>query len=173
MQRQFYNTYYPILMRICTRYAKNRMDAEQWVHDGFIKIFQSLPQFQHFGSFEGWLKRIMIRTCIDNIRAQSTLKHETQNNTIYLDDNLPQDLDYINNEALEKASANDIIMMLNTLPEKQKIVFNLYVFEDYSHKEIASLLHISDNNSYWLLHQARKQLKEKFISKQKKISSYE
>jgi RNA polymerase sigma-70 factor (ECF subfamily) len=92
-------------------------------------------------------------------------------NTVYKDDDLADSAGYIQNEVVSKMSSENIIALLSTLPEKQKTVFNLHVFEDYSHKEIATLLNITENNSYWLLHQARKNLKENisFSNKKKEV----
>lgn len=174
MQREFYYQYYSTLMRICVRYSKNELDAEQWVHDGFIKIFGCLSQYQFLGSFEGWLKKIMVRFCIDQIRAQNRQKNEVENNTVYNDHSYTDNDHFIDNHVLEKFSAEDMTSVINNLPDKQRMVFNLHVFEEYSHKEIAPMLQITENHSYWLLHQARKQLRET-LQKQvpKKTLKYE
>lgn len=147
-------------MRICIRYAGAKEDAEQLVHDGFIKIFASLPQYQYLGSFEGWMKRIVVRLCIDHIRAQNAQKNEVEHNTVYNDYAHADERHYTDNSILQKIGVEELVILINRLPAKQRMVFNLHVFEDYSHKEIAPLLQISENHSYWLLHQARKQLKD-------------
>lgn len=169
MQKSFYYQYYPVLMRICIRYAPAREDAEQWVHDGFLKIFASLPTYQHLGSFEGWLKKIMVRLCIDQLRMQHTRKFATENSTFYNYEHLPEGIHQVNNDFIEKTKAEDILGMINKLPDKQRVVFNLVVFEDYSHKETAELLQITENYSYLLLHQARKQLQESLSQNGKKM----
>lgn len=174
MQREFYYFYFPVLMRLAVRYAPSREDAEQWVHDAFLKIFGSLDKYENLGSFEGWIKKITVRVCLDNLRKNSAQKNEIEMNTVYTDYDLADQAGYINNEVVSKMSAEGLLALLNTLPEKQKTVFNLHVFEDYSHKEIAALLHITENNCYWLLHQARKNLKENIsISNKKKELSHE
>jgi RNA polymerase sigma-70 factor (ECF subfamily) len=174
MQREFYYHYFPVLMRLSIRYATNREDAEQWVHDAFIKIFSSLDKYGNLGSFEGWIKKITVRVCIDNLRKNNTQKNEVEMNTVYNDRDLEDRAGYINSEVLSKMDAESVLGLLNTLPDKQKTVFNLHVFEDYSHKEIAALLDITENNSYWLLHQARKNLKENIsFSNKKKEVPYE
>lgn len=162
MQKSFYYQFYPLLMRICIRYASGREDAEQWVHDGFLKIFASLPTYRHQGSFEGWLKKIMVRLCIDHLRTKNTRKFETENSTVYYDQDLPDDTYHVSNNFLAKTEAEDLLHMISSLPDKQRVVFNLIVFEDYSHKEVSELLQITENHSYLLLHQARKQLKKTF-----------
>jgi len=173
MQRSFYYQYYPVLMRICVRYAPSKEDAEQWVHDGFIRIFSCLNAYQHLGSFEGWLKKIMVRMCIDLLRAQNTRKFDIDNHTVYRDEDLPEDTSYVSNDFIAKTDAEELLHMINTLPDRQKMVFNLIVFEDYTHKEVAALLQITENHSYLLLHQARKQLKNTFQSKTAKQLRYE
>lgn len=147
-------------MRICIRYAPSQEDAEQWVHDGFLKIFTALPGYQHRGSFEGWMKRIMVRMCIDQLRNRLTKKHEVEMNTSYGYDDMTNLPHLAADTHLQRADAQDVLMLLNHLPEKQKIVFNLAIFEEYSHKEIADLIGITENYSYLLLFQARKKLKE-------------
>lgn len=161
MQKEFYYAWYNTLMKVAIRYAGNREDAEQWVHDGFIKIFGHLERFRNEGSFEGWIKKIMTRVCIDQLRSNNTLKFEVDNNTVYSNYELPAHEGFTDNEVLQKFSARDVLHLLNILPEKQKVVFNLHVFEGYNHKEISALLQITENHSYWLLHQARKTLREK------------
>lgn len=173
MQREFYYFYFPVLMRIAIRYAANKEDAELWVHDAFLKIFNSLEKYSNLGSFEGWVKKVTVRVCIDNLRKDHAQKNEVVMNTIYNED-LADSAGYIHNDMFEKIDAEGVLALLNTLPERQKTVFNLNVFEGYNHKEIATLLNITENNSYWLLHQARKNLKENItISYKKKEVSHE
>lgn len=160
-------------MRICVRYATTKEDAEQWVNDGFIKIFASLTQYQYLGSFEGWMKKIMVRFCIDQLRSQNAQKHGVENNTIYNEHEFTDNSHYVDNNIIQKIGADDLTRIINTLPEKQKMVFNLHIFEDYSHKEIAPLLQITENHSYWLLHQARKQLKNILQHTKKQELKYE
>jgi RNA polymerase sigma-70 factor (ECF subfamily) len=161
VQKSFYYQYYATLMRICIRYAPTKEDAEQWVHDGFVKIFASLSSFGHQGSFEGWLKKIMVRLCIDKIRTLNTRKSEIDNTTVYDSDSVA-DVQYVHNDFVVKTDADDLLRIINLLPDKPKMVFNLIVFEDYTHKEVAALLQITENHSYLLLHQARQQLKTHF-----------
>ena len=168
MQREFYYFYYPVLMRIAIRYAANKEDAEQWVHDAFLKIFNSLAKYSNLGSFEGWVKRVTVRVCIDNLRANNTQKNEVMMNTVYNDKEVADSAGYIHNDVFTKMSAESVLELLSSLPERQKTVFNLNVFEGFNHKEIASLLEITENNSYWLLHQARKTLRENISVPNKK-----
>lgn len=164
MQKEFYYAYYSTLMKIAIRYAPGKEDAEQWVHDGFLKIYTNLSSFGFKGSFEGWIKKIMTRTCIDQLRTNNTLKFTVDNNIVYNNYEQYGSEGSASNEAILKFSADEALSLLRTLPEKQKTVFNLHVFEEYNHKEISELLGITENHSYWLLHQARKQLRKEITS---------
>lgn len=142
------------------RYAGTVEDAEQWVHDAFLKIFTSLEQYAASGSFEGWVRKITVRLCIDRLREKKSRKNEVHYHTVYTIHESADTGHYISEDAVSRFTGEEVFRLLNMLPEKQKTVFNLIVFEAYSHKETAALLQISENHSYWLLHQARKQLKE-------------
>lgn len=161
MQQEFYYTYYAVLMRVAIRYTVDKQEAELWVHDGFLKVFKSLNQYGFKGSFEGWLRKVMVRTCLDNIRKQKATKNGVEQQTVYSDFTFVENDDYgIDDATMQQYSFDNILILLNKLNEKQRLVFNLSVFEEYSHKEIANQLNITENHSYWLLHQARKNLKE-------------
>ncbi|MBL7711093.1 MAG: sigma-70 family RNA polymerase sigma factor [Chitinophagaceae bacterium] len=158
MQKLFYYEYYALLMRIGIRYAPSREDAEQWVHDGFLKIFASLSTYRHLGSFEGWIRKIMVRLCIDQLRAHNTGQATILQQTVSEDQGW-EEAHYVDNDFTHKTSAEELLRMIGFLPDRQKLVFNLIVFEDYSHKEVAGLLQITETHAYLLLHQARKLLK--------------
>jgi RNA polymerase sigma factor (sigma-70 family) len=165
-KRKSYNllfkNYAPVMLGVCMRYCKNRIDAEDVMQDGFIKVFTQIHKFRSEGSFEGWIKRIMINAAIDNY--QSNLKHafhedvsEMGESTVLIDDheeddNLPAEL----NIPKEK-----LMQMIQELPDGYRMVFNLYAIENYNHKEIASLLGISDNTSKSQLMKARKVLRKR------------
>ncbi len=159
MQQAFYYHFYPMLMRICIRYAPNREDAEQWVQDSFLKLFRNLDKYEAWGSFEGWIKSIVTRVCLDHIRRSNTAAFEAEKYTVTTDkmELLTEDVS-VRNEALHRYSGEAVLQLLKQLPEKQRVVLNLYVYEAYSHKEIAEMLRIRENYSHWLLHQAKKTL---------------
>lgn len=169
VQREFYYVYYPILMKVSVRYASTQEDAEQWVHDGFLKIFKALDQYKYQGSFEGWIKKIVTRVCLDHIRAANAKKNEVEQQTLY---NMDQSSAVANlcvdNRVHDKFSEAAVLSIMRNLPDKQRMVFNLYVFEEYNHKEIAAELNITENHSHWLLHQAKKTLKL-FMTSQPKV----
>lgn len=172
MQRSFYYRFYPVLMRICIRYAPSREDAEQWVHDGFIKIFSSLSKYQRTGSFEGWVKKLIVRYSIDQWRTLQTRKFETENSTVYINEDPNLNTPFVSNDFFRKAEGEDLLKLIQSLPEKPRMVFNMIVIEDFSHKEVAETLQITENHSYLLLHQARKQLRH-LLQKPSKKCKYE
>ncbi|GAA4456799.1 RNA polymerase sigma factor [Rurimicrobium arvi] len=158
MQKSLYYAYYPLLMRIGIRYAPAREDAEQWVQDAFLKIFDQLHTYQYLGSFEGWIRKIMVRLCIDRLRAHHA-QSQVITESVDPEDPSWEAHNYVENEFISKTSAEDLLRMITALADRQKLVFNLIVFEAYTYKEVAALLNITENHTYLLLHQARKQLK--------------
>ena len=157
-----FKNYAPVMMGVCMRYCKSRIDAEDVMQDGFIKVFTQIHKFRREGSFEGWIKRIMINAAIDNY--QSNLKHsfhedvsESLQSVIIAehpeeDDDIPEELNI---------SREKLMGMIQELPDGYRMVFNLYAIENYNHKEIASLLGISENTSKTQLLKARKALRKK------------
>lgn len=149
------------MLGVCMRYCKNRIDAEDVMQDGFIKVFNQIHKFRGEGSFEGWIKRIMINSAIDNY--QSNLKHafhedisETAEIMVMADrpddEDLPDEL---------KINHAQLMKMIQDLPDGYRMVFNLYAIENYGHKEISNLLGISENTSKTQLLKARKTLRKK------------
>lgn len=173
MHQSFYYQFYPVLMRVCIRYARNREDAEQWVHDAFLRIFDQLEKYSFKGSFEGWLKKITARVCLDHIRKHTALKFNIENNLVLTDYEDPDFYYAVDNKFMSKISTESVLSMLGQLSEKKRIVFNLYVFEEFSQKEIAQILNIRENYVYWLMHQARKDLQNILKSFYKKEEEHE
>jgi RNA polymerase sigma-70 factor, ECF subfamily len=157
-----FHNYAPVMLGLCMRYCKNRIDAEDVMQDGFIKVFSQIHKFRREGSFEGWIKRIMIHAAIDNYQAN--LKHAFHEDVSELDpsevmaenaereDDLPDEMHIPHAKLME---------MIQELPDGYRLVFNLYAIENYNHKEIAILLGISENTSKTQLFKARKALKRK------------
>jgi len=157
-----FENYAPVMLGVCMRYCKNRIDAEDVMQDGFIKVFGQIHKFRREGSFEGWIKRIMINAAIDNY--QSNLKHAFHEEVGEItsvsaiadypgeDDDLPDEL---------KIPHAKLMEMIQELPDGYRMVFNLYAIENYNHKDIASLLGISENTSKTQLLKARKALRKK------------
>jgi RNA polymerase sigma-70 factor, ECF subfamily len=159
---QLFESYAPVMLGVCMRYCKNRIDAEDVMQDGFIKVFSQIGKFRREGSFEGWIKRIMINAALDNY--QSNLKRafnedigDINRDSVPIeypdqDDDLPDELNIPHARLME---------MIQGLPDGYRMVFNLYAIENYSHKEIASLLGISESTSKTQLLKARKALRKK------------
>jgi RNA polymerase sigma factor (sigma-70 family) len=157
-QRELYNMFAGKMMAVCIRYAKDRMEAEDILQDGFIKLFDNVSNFRKEGSFEGWVKRIFVNTALNKIRNKRYDFKEIDNISL----NLSFD-DFL----IEKMSENDILELINTMPEGYKYVFNLFAIEGFSHKEIADSLGIEEASSRSQYSKAKKYLQQKIISLEK------
>jgi RNA polymerase sigma-70 factor (ECF subfamily) len=140
------------MMGVCMRYAASRTDAEDILQMGFVKMFQKITYFKNEGSFEGWVRRIMVNTAIELYRKNVRLLH-----TIELEGVV--DVDDAN--ALSQLAVKDLMQLVQNLPDGYRMVFNLYAIEGYSHKEIAEQLGISEGGSKSQLSRARNYLQEK------------
>lgn len=152
-QEQLYHLYSRLVMGICLRYTKSKYDAEDVLQEIFIKIFQNIQQYRNEGSFEGWVRRISVNTCLKKIQKDKVIYQEEIN------DNLPEKS--IDENALEKMAVNELVAIINLLPLGYKTVFNLFVVEGFSHKEIAETLNISEGTSKSQFFYAKKMLKIK------------
>lgn len=160
-QEHLYRLYYSLFLKICVRYAKNMEDAEQLLNDGFLKIFKNIKSFKQAGSFEGWMKRIIVNVCLDYLKSKQ-LKDSLQ---ISFPENISEDLQYSGSmEALKQMEFKELLHMIQKLPVMSKTVFNLYVFEGYSHKEIGQMLKVNESTSSWHLHHARNTLQKRIKS---------
>ena len=170
IQEHLYKIYYSMFLKVCARYAKNMLDAEQLLNDGFVKIFQSIEQFKNTGSFEGWMRRIIVNTCLDHLRNNGLQQDRTvQRNSIPAEEtNLS-----VANSGLERIEFNELVRLIQALPTMTRTVFNLYVFEGLNHREIAAQLEISEGTSHWHLHQARSVLQKKIVNNEVQKVSYE
>jgi len=153
-QRKLFDKFAPKMLGVCMRYAKSTEQAEDVLQDSFIKVFQKLNHFKEKGSLEGWIRRIVVNTSLDQIRKELKFK-----------DNVPmENVDYRleqNSFILEGLAAEDLLGLVNTMPNGYKTVFNLFAIEGFSHKEIAQDLNISVNTSKSQYSRARAFLKEK------------
>ena len=151
-QEALYRQFSDQLFSICLRYASNQEEAEDILQVGFIRIFRSINHYKGIGSFEGWLIRIMINQAIDQYRKRPKLAR------IQLDE--PEVLK-IPAPIGDTFDAESLLQLITRLPEKYRMVFNLYAIEGYTHQEIAVMLDISEGTSKSQLSRARKWLKEK------------
>lgn len=157
-QQYLYKQYYSLFLKICARYAKSIEDAEQLLNDSFLRIFNNIGSFKKAGSFEGWMKRIVINTCLDYLKSKQ-LKQSLQV-SYTADSNEKMDIS-VNTEAVQEMSFKELLNLIQTLPAMSKTVFNLYVFDGFAHREIATMLNISESTSSWHLHHARNLLQQK------------
>jgi len=165
-QQVIYEKFYTKMMGVCLRYASNKQEAQDLVHDGFLKVFEKISKYNYSGSFEGWIRRIMINTSIDYYR---------KNKNIFIKDN--QDFANIEGEepeqdVLSQLRTEDIMKAVQSLSPGYRAVFNLYVVEGYSHKEVSDELGISVGTSKSNLAKAKKNLRRLFTkeSKEQNIS---
>ena len=139
-------------MGICMRYAKSKAEAEDVLLMGFTRIYKKIKQFSGQGSFEGWMRRIMVNVAIDNFRKnQKYYYHEDIEETYAT--SMPTD------EIPDTFSTEEILRTIQQLPTGYRIVFNLFAIEGYSHKEIAEILGVSESTSKTQLLKARKKLR--------------
>lgn len=150
-QETIYRNYSGKLFMICLKYAGNYEEAKDILQDGFIKIFQNITQFRGKGTFEGWMTRIMINTALKKY----------QNSSVFLsiEEEWVEEPEVEEDEEL--LSLNVLIDLVQELPERYRLVFNLYSLDGYSHKEIAQMLNITEGTSKSNLARARMKLKEK------------
>lgn len=150
-QKALFEKYHPVMMGICMRYAKSRSEAEDVLLMGFSRIYRKIKQFEGQGSFEAWMKRIMVNLAIDNFRKNIKHYYNEDIDDIH-DGSIPAD------EIPDIFSVEEILKTIQNLPVGYRIVFNLFAIEGYTHKEIAEILGISESTSKTQLLKARKKL---------------
>lgn len=150
-QEYLYRTYSAVLFGICLKYSRNKTEAEDNLHDSFMTIFEKIGQFRAAGSFEGWLKRVTVNTVLQKYRKQEPL-------TLITD--VPEEEAELES-SLEEVPLGTLLKLVQELPTKYRITFNMYVLDGYSHKEISAALGTSEGTSKSNLARARSILKEK------------
>lgn len=157
-QRELYNRYSPKMLSVCYRFANSREDAEDMLQEGFIKVFTQMHTFQNKGAFEGWIRRIIVHTCINFLK-----KNKKFSNSIDL-----EQADYleVREETMPSVmQARQIIECIRLLPLGYRTVLNLYAMEGYSHKEIADMLDIEESTSRSQYTRAKSMLEAILIKK--------
>lgn len=162
-QEEFYKRYASKMLSVCARYCKNIDEAQDILHEGFIKIFNNLDRFEGKGALEGWIRRIIVNSALENFRKNKKL-------------NKVDELDQANelattSGAIEAMSADDLLNMISKLPAGFKVVFNMYAIEGYSHKEIAEQLGITIGTSKSQLSRARAALQS--MIQKRDLETYE
>lgn len=151
-QESLYKKFSSILYGICLKYSKNSTEAEDNLHDSFMIIFDKIHQFEHKGSFEGWLKRITINSILQKYRSQTPLY------SYEIPENIEDSEDYATDEDIPMAV---LLKHVQELPPKYRITFNMYVLDGYTHKEISEALGTSEGTSKSNLARAKSILKHK------------
>jgi len=160
-QEILHKAFYSKMLVACMRYAQNTAEAEDLLHDGFIKLYTKLPKYNYEGSFEGWVRRIIVNNAIDFIRKKKEFsvdfrnEHEHIINTKFDDSS-----NNLENIEITKIKAEKIIQAIQQLSPAYRAVFNMYVLEDMSHKEIAEELGISIGTSKSNLSKAKLRIRE-------------
>ncbi len=162
-QRELYDKYSGLMFSICKRYTGESTQAEDTMINGFMKIFNNIGQYTGAGSFEGWMKRIIVNESLMFIRKNKNMYLEVDIEAA----NFEPNYDNLNN----KLEADDLMKMVNQLPMGYKTVFNLYAIEGFSHKEIAEKLNINVNTSKSQLSRARALLQNKLVESEKILNN--
>lgn len=158
-QKELYERFSGKMLGVCRRYIKDRSEAEEIMINGFMKVFSKISQFKGEGSFEGWVRRIMVNESLTYLR---------KNHSMYLE----VDIEYADQKpnyslAANSLEAEDLMAMVNRLPYGYRTVFNLYAIEGYTHQEIAKMLKINVNTSKSQLSRARRLLQSYLVENEK------
>jgi len=158
-QELLYRRHSAKLYAVCLQYSGNDEEARDILQEGFIKVFEKLGCYKHEGSFEGWMRRIMVNTALEKYRSKTNLYRVDDIDTLAEKNIEPDAEDYSGLEI------NDLLTIIRQLPPKYRLVFNLYAIEGYSHKEISKMINISEGTSKSNLARAR-------IILQRRVGSY-
>ncbi|MEP7170181.1 MAG: sigma-70 family RNA polymerase sigma factor, partial [Bacteroidota bacterium] len=139
-QKELYDRFAKKMMGVCLRYADSAAEAQDTLQDAFIKVFEKIDSYHATGSLEGWIKRVMVNTALDNFR-----KRKNERNHLELDVNNAHHNSY--EEVHDSFSAQELLRVVQKLPAGYRTVFNLYAIEGYSHKEIGAMLNINESTS--------------------------
>jgi RNA polymerase sigma factor (sigma-70 family) len=157
-QSTLYALYAPKMMVVCMRYTKNVEEAEEILHDGFVRVFTYLHTLKEDNALEGWIRKIMVNCALQKIKSEN--KIETTIQIEHVETELEDDTDIVSN-----ISGKEMLLLIQKLTPAYSLVFNLYYFEGYKHKEIAELLNINEGTSKSNLFQAKRLLKEMIVGK--------
>lgn len=158
-QELLYRRHAAKLYAVCLQYSGNDEEARDILQEGFIKIFENLVHYKHEGSFEGWMRRIVVNTALEKYRNRHNLYRVDDIDTIPEQDAEPDNMDY------SGLGVSDLLDIIRELPPKYRMIFNLYAIEGYSHKEISKMVNISEGTSKSNLSRAR-------VILQRRVGSY-
>jgi RNA polymerase sigma-70 factor (ECF subfamily) len=152
-QKELFDRYSGLFMSICCRYVKDTDEAKDVLQEGFVKIFQKMSSYESTGSFEGWMKRTVVNTCLDHLRKTKKFEANVDlDNVSYLEP--------INEKVTSHLAHQDLLNLIQELPDGYRTVFNMYAIEGYAHREIADEMGISENTSKSQYRKAKLQLQE-------------
>ena len=169
-QEKLFKLYYGKLMVICLRYINDKDTAKDVLQEGFIKIFDKITSFESTGSFEGWMRRIVTNTALDHLRLTKRSKF-VEVNEVNTKEDYVEHADSLEFESSIKIKASYALEAIQQLSPAYKTVFNLYVMEEYTHKEIAEMLNISEGTSKSNLAKAKMNLQKIITKKYSKIAN--
>lgn len=152
-QKLIFDLYAPKMLGVCRQYVKDDYHAEEMMLSGFLKVFTHIQKFKNEGSFEGWIRKIMVNTCLTYLKKKNIFEY-TDEEFVFNEEAT---------ESLENTSVKDIQKLIDKLPEGYKLVFNLYAIEGYKHSEIAEKLNITESTSKSQLSKARKWLQTHYV----------
>jgi RNA polymerase sigma factor (sigma-70 family) len=157
-QQELYSKYSPKMLAVCYRFARNREDAEDMLQEGFIRVFTQIHQFQSKGSFEGWIRRIIVHTCINHLKKHKKFNDSvdiTQAHTLQVrEDSVPSII-----------QAKQVIECIRMLPIGYRTVLNLFAIDGYNHREIATMLDIEESTSRSQYTRAKAMLEQILVNK--------
>ena len=151
-QEKVYRLFYPRMMSVVRRYIDHQEQAEEVLNNGFLRAFQKVSQYTFQGSFEGWLRKIVFHSVSDYVK-----QNVRYNDHIVL---IEKD-EYVHKDHADKLYYNQLLELVQALPEATRTVFNMYVMDGFAHKEIGKILGISEGTSKWHLSEGRRLLKDK------------
>jgi RNA polymerase sigma factor (sigma-70 family) len=160
MQRILYETFSAKMYALCIRYADNTDDAQDILQDGFVKVFGNIGKFKGTGSFEGWIRRIMVNTAIEHFRKKNTLQA--------IDEKTENQLADEHSNIFNLLETKELLEIIKSMPAGYRTVFNLYAVEGYTHKEIAAMMNLNEGTSKSQYARAKLWLQEKIKKMQLK-----
>jgi len=153
-QKALFDKFAPKMYTVCLRYMKSADEAEDMLQDGLVKVFKKLPDYKNEGVLEGWIRRIIVNTCLDQIRKNVKFQNSQQVEEVAY--KLEQK-DFI----IERIMAEDLMKLVQSMPEGYRVVFNMFAIEGYSHQEIAASLGVTESTSKSQYLRARAYLRDR------------
>lgn len=155
-QEKLYKRFYPMMMSMVKRYTNYHEYhlAEEILNNGFLKVFQKIDSYQYKGSFEGWVRRIIYHSIFDYVRKNTKYRDKM----VFAEEE--RDV-VVTKTPIDKLNYDELMQYIQNLPDNTRTVFNMYILEGFTHREISEKLGISEGTSKWHLHEGRKTLKEK------------